>query len=407
MKILIFLGLIVLGQHSVAGSELTPPVAPVVENCERDGRDHEGNPTKVTDYQCSARNQQAQRAYSIQMSGHQQALSMQAQERAAAQSAEQQRLAQQAQLASAKAAAEAADNKNKEGSKIYQLASIGCGIASAGYAVAFAGSCAGAGATCQYPLLFKSLAFAALSMLASKQASSHDSVAYNACEVAGKVSAEGGNCGTAPPPYNPQSFPSTQAAGATSLFTSDGKCIGAQADCDKITTNLPPGVKLTDAIKGLSSFGSKGLVKVDKDGNLITKDGKKFKPTDFLSEKDMVAAGISASDAKSLSASIASSGVGAGLDAKAALSKENKSDGTFGDAGGAAGSGKVNAGSAANGSLKGDGKDIGGGARGPASAEGLAKDFNGELIGVAGDDIFKMMNRRYKLKTAQDNFLAP
>ncbi|MCC2679932.1 MAG: hypothetical protein K0R29_2508, partial [Pseudobdellovibrio sp.] len=43
--------------------------------------------------------------------------------------------------------------------------------------------------------------------------------------------------------------------------------------------------------------------------------------------------------------------------------------------------------------------------RGIASAEGLAKDFNGELIGVAGDNIWKMMNRRYKLKTAQDSFM--
>ena len=44
--------------------------------------------------------------------------------------------------------------------------------------------------------------------------------------------------------------------------------------------------------------------------------------------------------------------------------------------------------------------------RGPSS-EGLSRDFKGDLIGAAGDDIFSMMKRRYILKNEQDSFIAP
>lgn len=43
--------------------------------------------------------------------------------------------------------------------------------------------------------------------------------------------------------------------------------------------------------------------------------------------------------------------------------------------------------------------------RKPSSA-GLVKDFHGDMIGAAGDDIFTMMNRRYQLKNEQDTFVV-
>ena len=118
-----------------------------------------------------------------------------------------------------------------------------------------------------------------------------------------------------------------------------------------------------------------------------------------------MAAGMSAADAKMMAGSLNS--MGSAVNAKDALAKENSKDAAFGEngAGGGGASGKgtgVNANGNANG-----GKDLEGSKRDPASAEGLAKDFNGDMIGVAGDDIFKMMNRRYKLKASQDNFIAP
>lgn len=43
--------------------------------------------------------------------------------------------------------------------------------------------------------------------------------------------------------------------------------------------------------------------------------------------------------------------------------------------------------------------------REPANLAGLNKKFRGELIGIAMDDIFSMMNRRYKLKDEQNSFM--
>jgi hypothetical protein len=40
-----------------------------------------------------------------------------------------------------------------------------------------------------------------------------------------------------------------------------------------------------------------------------------------------------------------------------------------------------------------------------ASVEGLQKNFNGTPVGVAGDNIFKMVQRRYHLKDSQSTFL--
>ncbi len=49
------------------------------------------------------------------------------------------------------------------------------------------------------------------------------------------------------------------------------------------------------------------------------------------------------------------------------------------------------------------------GERAPASAlvAGLTTKYNGENIGVAADDIFSMVSRRYSLKTLQDSFITP
>lgn len=43
--------------------------------------------------------------------------------------------------------------------------------------------------------------------------------------------------------------------------------------------------------------------------------------------------------------------------------------------------------------------------RGVASVAGMTKNFNGELIGVAGDSIFDMIARRYQRKDRQDFFI--
>lgn len=44
-------------------------------------------------------------------------------------------------------------------------------------------------------------------------------------------------------------------------------------------------------------------------------------------------------------------------------------------------------------------------ARTPALAEGLTKDYHGDTIGAEGDNVFKMINRRYNLKQKQNIFI--
>ncbi|WP_374030107.1 hypothetical protein [Bdellovibrio bacteriovorus] len=44
--------------------------------------------------------------------------------------------------------------------------------------------------------------------------------------------------------------------------------------------------------------------------------------------------------------------------------------------------------------------------RDPSQLAGLQKNFNGEPIGIAEDNIFQMMTRRYKLKEKQDSFFS-
>jgi hypothetical protein len=390
---------------SMQKSSLTEPEKPNYENCQSKNVD---NDAIQYDYSCIARNQAKEREYNLLMYGHNVAKSEEAKAIAEAKTAEQAELAKVEQQNSAQKLMQEAEQKNKKGSQKYQAASIACGLASAGFAGAFAASCAGAGATCNYYFLAASIAFATFSVLAAKQASSHDSVAHSACQSANKMSTSPANCGVAPSPYPPQSFPSTQVAGVTGLFDANGKCISTPDKCAGVISSLPPGVNIKDAMKGVSAFASgKVPFKVNADGSITDKKGKKFTAANFASEKDMIAAGLSASEAKSLIGEIKKAEMSSALSsAKADLDKANSQDlVSLTDVSTAASGAKAN-GVSENGNATGS-KDMKSTNREPASAEGLAKGFNGELIGVAGDDIFKMMNRRYKLKSAQDSFIGP
>lgn len=45
--------------------------------------------------------------------------------------------------------------------------------------------------------------------------------------------------------------------------------------------------------------------------------------------------------------------------------------------------------------------------REPTSVAGMSRNFNGDMIGVAGDNIFTMMARRYRQMDSKDSFLPP
>lgn len=372
-----------LGPNS---KEVVKPTEPQYETCATN------NDGDTIDWACEQRNQAKRQEYSIQSAGYDQAIQMQNQALATATAEQRQR-----DEASARAAAEEAQRKNKDSSDTYKTAADLCGIVSAGYAVAFGISCIGAGVTCTYPLLYKSMAFAVLSAMASSQASSNESSGYNACLVANQVASDGGaDCGAPPPPFNPQSLNNQIGA----LFDSNGNCIGAPEKCARVIKSLPSGMSKKDLVAGLKYLDKNKPYTINKDGSATTKDGKTYTADNFANEAAMMAAGMSAADAKALAAKIK------GINTSALAKETGKGGGAFGDAGG--GSLANGKGTAPNGNASLE-KNIGGGEkpRELASADGLAKEFNGEMIGVAGDNIFKMMNRRYKLKTAQDNFIVP
>ena len=136
---------------------------------------------------------------------------------------------------------------------------------------------------------------------------------------------------------------------------------------------------------------------------------KTYTDKDFADVKSMMAAGLSAADANKLYSDLYGKDSllsKAGADAKslAELGKDKKNLGDFSGLGGGASTVAVDA--AANSNKKFSEK-IGDVADRRPTSEGLTRDFNGELIGAAGDDIFTMMNRRYKLKNEQDSFIAP
>lgn len=292
-------------------------------------------------------------------------------------------------------AAETSQDENKKGSQIYQIASLGCAGASAAFAAAFAASCP----TCNGSYEALSIGFGVLSQAASSQADSNSDVAHKSCLTAAQFSTKDSSCGPAPTPFKPSDV-------ITKTFDQNGNCIGSQLDCANLSKNLPPGTSIKDMMSGLKTITSgKGPYKINPDGSITSKDGKKYTVDNFANENAMIAAGFSAADAKFAAANLKKikDSINSDLSAAALLAKKNSGPNSYSDNSGTSAN-KNGSASTPNGSAS---KLINDKERALASAEGLVRDFNGEAIGISNDDIFRMMNRRYKLKTSQDNFIAP
>lgn len=337
---------------------------------------------------------------------------------------------------STRANLQAAVETNKKGGKIYDTAAEICKLTSAGFMGAYIASCAGMGATCNHKLLASSMAFAAFSVLAKSQSKSHKSSALAACNSSNQVSTVQENCNALLADTNsPLTGGTTNTGivwpqGSTEVLPllPDGTCTGTAEQCQTIVDNLPPGTNLRDVATGLSGFATNGRSPFTIDPNtgvITTKDGKKIDPSVFGDSKKMGSAlGMSPMEAQGLLSDLNSktgglsgnvAGTGSG---KNGSSKDSGiSSGTSIGGGGTQTIGVQSQGRNGDltdadgtdiaGSGKGDGTDGDKANRSYASAEGLVKDFNGEMIGVAGDDIFKMMNRRYNLKATQDSFIGP
>ncbi|MES2802274.1 MAG: hypothetical protein V4654_07260 [Bdellovibrionota bacterium] len=306
-------------------------------------------------------------------------------------------------------------DKNDQGKKSYDgtaKTTMALGMAALAAGTACASSCP-SGCCGAAPAFFATAAaMFLLNSKAKKQSAEHAKSSANACQSLNQLSSQASNCSA------PTTNVSTTGTTTISYDPVTGKCLPeGSEECKQLpgVTAAAPAVR--DALKTSGFAVGKNLddqYKMLPDGSVQMKNGKIYKDGDFKDINAMIALGLSPSAAKGVmdSLSQASGGLaGLGLDSKAA--KKEYKDNLGGALGGADGTTTVvNVNRAQNSDqkysddlgAKGDGKKLEEDRK--PSSEGLAKEFNGELIGVAGDDIFLMMNRRYKLKNEQDSFIA-
>lgn len=312
----------------------------------------------------------------------------------------QRELTQARESEAARQAAQRSQQANKDAKSAYQLSQLLSAVTSV---VSFS-MCTPASPT---PCILGAF-MAAQSLTAGNQKNVQAEAARMSCETGNSYGATQVQCGSSPPVIDNTRFPFNTEPPLNEIVDNNGNCTGSAELCNDILRGLPPGTTLNDLSRGLSAFASgKPPAKIDKDGNISTNDGKKYPPGSLDEAGELQKAGLSPDQAKALLAAMGKSmggdaagaaKAGTGLDSLAGL------DGLGGEDAGAKAGG---IGGAGNGEADGSELDADKNKRKIAAAEGLAKDFNGELIGVAGDDIFKMMNRRYVLKVKQDSFMAP
>lgn len=156
------------------------------------------------------------------------------------------------------------------------------------------------------------------------------------------------------------------------------------------------------SVSQVASFGKKtaddlkkyGVTYDPKTGKVTMPNGKSFSESDLGNQSAMSNAGVSAEDyakamkmAKDAEKKLAGSGLvspsmgyeGGGGGAQALRNPADEEAGPLGP---------------------GEKKNTG-------NVAGMSLNFNGDKIGVAGDDIFQMMARRYKEKDNKENFLPP
>lgn len=221
------------------------------------------------------------------------------------------------------------------------------------------------------------------------------------------------NTNTTPPAVDPNN----QDPDSNPLADDPDK--GRLPDPDKTDTNTIAGLSPNslDALKGLSpgayeaikKLGAAGYKIDPKTSSVTTPDGTTITPSD-------------ASNPSTLDSKLGlSPGTSArGMQAVQDIAKKYQAD--HGGLGGGSGDGSLaGAGSGADGYGAGDKEGPGGkynpnksgakpgdvAGRLPASAlvAGLTSKYNGENIGVAADNIFTMVQRRYQLKNEQDSFI--
>jgi len=143
-------------------------------------------------------------------------------------------------------------------------------------------------------------------------------------------------------------------------------------------------------------------VKIDLQKGTFTKDGKTYSPNDFSSPAAMAAAGMSPADFGKIKDEIKK--IEKAALGKAADASEN-TDLISGSKKSNSGSGAADASGYGFQAPTNSAPLI---ARDPAAqVAGLAKNYNGEQIGVAADSLFGIIDRRYDLHKNKGSFILP
>jgi hypothetical protein len=305
--------------------------------------------------------------------------------------------------------------KNEDGNKLYTIA----GIALAGYGAAkfveaggFSACCGGMNPGCCTKAVVSAAAGAAFMLLngkANNQADQHAASAVEACKTFNQLSSSQKDCSAT----TTQTIPPV-----TEWYDNEGKCKPtAPPECKNIagtgsgstTARIPSNCKdasgkpISCVTAGLNAF------KQNSDGSIKVKTPNGYKTytlADFADKKSMMAAGLTAAQADALMDQLYGKNsilAKAGLEAKD-LAKEGKKFSDFTSSG--TGTNVVNLDPLKNANKK-FGEKLDPSADRRPSSEGLTREFNGDLIGAAGDDLFTMMKRRYNLKAEQDTFISP
>lgn len=274
-------------------------------------------------------------------------------------------------------------NKKSQGiSQIIGVANMGLG---AMHMSNFAASCSG-GATCNYGELAQGVLHFAMGAMSFKQAGAN-----------GNAAGQAGLTG-----YDTSSTNPFGDAG-TEINHLDPNVDSTK---DKNLSALVNTKKLNEIKRDLMGPGIGG-VKMDSNGIITTPDGKTYDSNQLTDKAAMAKAGFSDS---AIDAALAANSAFE----KAAIKKMGGAD-TVGIGAATAENGFSDGGGGAKyGSASSMDQRSGGGyadkSRNPANTNkiaGLTKNFNGERIGVAAENIFNMMTRRYKTKEKQDAFFDP
>lgn len=254
-------------------------------------------------------------------------------------------------------------------------------------------------------------AFMLLNGKANSQADELAGAAGAACEKFNQLSSAQKDCSATT--TTTQTIPPV-----TEWYDNEGKCKPtAPPECKNIagtgsgstTARIPSNCKdasgkpISCVTAGLNAF------KQNSDGSIKVKTPNGYKTytlADFADKKSMMAAGLTAAQADALMDQLYGKNsilAKAGLEAKD-LAKEGKKFSDFTSSG--TGTNVVNLDPLKNANKK-FGEKLDPSADRRPSSEGLTREFNGDLIGAAGDDLFTMMKRRYNLKAEQDTFISP